>query len=64
MSIGENVKRFRNARKLSQLQLAEAVGVTQPMIAQIERGTKSLTMELGKDIADILKVSVSELLEG
>lgn len=63
MSIGANLKRLRTNRGISQLQLATAVNVTQPMIAQIERGTKALTMELGKEIAEVLKVSVNELLE-
>ena len=48
---------------MSQTELAEAVNVTQSMIAQIERGTKSLTMELGKEVSEALKVSVNELLE-
>lgn len=63
MSIGANLKRLRTDKGLSQTELAEAVNVTQPMIAQIERGTKSLTMELGKEISEVLKVSVNELLE-
>lgn len=62
MSIGANLKRLRSDRGMSQTELAAAVNVTQPMIAQIERGTKALTMELGKEIAEVLKVSVNELL--
>ena len=63
MSIGANLKRLRTNKGISQLELATAVNVTQPMIAQIERGTKALTMELGKEIAEVLKVSINELLE-
>lgn len=63
MSIGANLKRLRTDKGMSQTELAEAVNVTQSMIAQIERGTKSLTMELGKEVSEALKVSVNELLE-
>lgn len=61
MSIGANVKRIRIELGMSQKELAGAVNVTQPMIAQIERGTKALTMELGKEISEVLKISVTEL---
>ena len=63
LSIGANLKRLRTDKGMSQTELAEAVNVTQSMIAQIERGTKSLTMELGKEVSEALKVSVNELLE-
>ena len=48
---------------MSQVELAGAVNVTQSMIAQIERGTKALTMELGREISETLGVSINELLE-
>ena len=63
MSVGENLKRLRQEKGLSQAALAELVGVSQPMIAQIERGTKSLTMELGKEIATVLDSSIEQLVE-
>ncbi len=63
MSIGANVKRLRKEKGISQTELAEAVHVTQSMIAQIERGTKALTMELGVEISDALGVSINALLE-
>lgn len=63
MSIGANLKRARTRAGLSQSTLAEIVGVTQPMIAQAERGTKALTLELGKEIAAALNIRIEELLE-
>ena len=60
MSIGENIKRIRLERGLTQKQLAEIVGVTSPMITQIERGTRHATMELGKEIADALSCDINE----
>lgn len=61
MNIGENVKRIRTEKKMSQLDLADAIGVTQPMICMIERGTRAPSMQLGKQIADALDVSVDKL---
>lgn len=63
MSIGANVRRLRKEKGISQTELAEAVHVTQSMIAQIERGTKALTMELGMEISEALGVSINALLE-
>ena len=62
MSIGENIKRLRTKCNLSQLELAEQVGVIQSMIAQIERGSKVQTMPLGKEIATALKCGIEELM--
>ncbi len=63
MTIGANLKRLRLSKNMSQADLAKAVSVTQPMIAQIERGTKSLTMELGREISEVLEVPIDALLE-
>lgn len=60
-NIAENIKRLREEKGLSQRQLAELVGVNQSMIAQIERGTKSCTMQLGAAIAEALCCSVERL---
>lgn len=62
MSIGENIKRLRVENDLSQYELAERIGVTQPMVAQIERGTKVLTVPLGMEIAKVLHCDLKELI--
>lgn len=62
MSIGANLKRVRMKAGLNQTELAQRVGVTQSMIAQIERGTKAMTMELGRELAKALSVQVEEFL--
>ena len=61
MSIGENIRRYRIGKAMTQLELAQAVGVTQPMIAQIERDTKAVTMPLGRDIAQVLGKNIGDL---
>lgn len=64
MSIGENIKNKRKTMGMSQNDLASAVGVSVPMICQIERGTKSVTLLLGAEIARILKCNVDDLING
>ncbi len=63
MSIGECIKAKRIALGYSQDSLAKLVGIGQPMMAQIERGTKIPNMLLGRDIARVLGCSMEELLE-
>lgn len=62
MSIGDNVRRLREEKHYTQKELADAVYVTPSMICQIERGTKTLTAPLCKDIATFLKCSIDELM--
>ena len=61
MDIGGNIRRVRLERGMTQEQVAQGVGVTASMITQIERGTKHATMELGKEIADVLGCNIAVL---
>lgn len=60
--IGERIADLRKQTKLTQKQLAEIVGVSGGMIAQIERGTKTLSLQLGKAIARALNVDILEII--
>ena len=62
MSIGENLKRLREEQDMTQMTLAERVCVSQPMIAQLERGTKTMTVPLALAIAQALSCTVSDLI--
>lgn len=64
MNIGDNVKRLREARNMKQVELAQALGITQSMLAQIERGTKALTMNLALCVVSVLGCSLDELASG
>lgn len=57
---GANIKKFRKQSGLSQAQLADVLGVSQPYIAQIERGTKPVPLPLAKEIASVLNVSITD----
>lgn len=62
MNVGENIKNRRTAMGMSQKDLASAIGVSIPMICQIERGTKSVTLLLGAEIAKVLKCDMNDLV--
>lgn len=61
-SIGENIKARRQAMGMTQGNLASAIGVSVPMICQIERGTKSVTLMLGAEIAKVLQCDLNDLV--
>lgn len=63
MSVGNNIKRLREERGLSQADLAMRANISQSMLSQIEKGTKNPSLQVGKEIADILGCSVDKLLE-
>ncbi|MEY8382743.1 helix-turn-helix transcriptional regulator [Christensenellaceae bacterium 44-20] len=62
MGIGERIAKLRKWANLTQKQLAEMVGVSSGMIAQIERGTKTVSLQLGKLIARALGVGILEII--
>lgn len=62
MSIGENIRALRERSGISQAQLADKAGISQPMLCQIERGTKNPSLQVGKEIACALNVSIETLL--
>ena len=61
MSIGRNIRRLREEKDMSQGALAEKVGITQSMIAQIESNIKTPSLPVGILIAKELGVTVEEL---
>lgn len=60
MATGEKMMQKRIEKGLSRKELADKVGVTESMIGQIERGTKALTVALGKEIAQVLQCTVND----
>ena len=61
MGIGDNLKRIRENRGITQCALSEQLGITQSMLCQLERGTKILSLPLAKKISEILSCSIEEL---
>lgn len=61
MSVGENIRRYRKLRGMTQAQLAEAVGMTEGAVRHYESGIRAVKPELLESIADTLGVSVNAL---
>lgn len=59
---GERLSAMRQQRGLTQAQLAELVGVTQPLVSDYERGRLQLSADMAVRFALALKVSSDELL--
>jgi len=57
------LKNLRLLRGLTQDELAEKVQVSQSMIAQMERGSKSISIPLGKEISRVLNCTLEDLAQ-
>lgn len=60
--LGERLARLRKAKGLSQVELARAIGVAQPIVSKYESGELRLHGELIVVLAGLLDVSADELL--
>ncbi len=62
LSLGDNIRRLRRARDLTQEQLADRLGVTYQSVSRWENSTAYPDIELLPAISDVFSVSVDELL--
>ena len=60
---GKRVRELRKAKKLSQLQLADKVGVDRSYIGLLERGERNPSLEVIADIAKALGTKPDILLK-
>lgn len=64
-TVGENLRRIRLDRGLSQERLAhEVLGLSLRYVADIEAGRRNLTMQAVERLAESLEVPATELLTG
>ena len=61
-TIAQRLVRLRKEAGLSQAQMAEKLGLSQPVVSDYERGASRLHGELILKVAEILNVSADELL--
>lgn len=61
--IGENIRKQRRKIGMTSTDLARSVQVSQSMISQIERGTKTVSLPLAAEIARVLGCEIQELLD-
>jgi transcriptional regulator with XRE-family HTH domain len=63
MNFGQNVRLLRKRAALTQVELAERLGISQQYLADIEAGEKPLrTLQLAATVADALGVSIDDLV--
>lgn len=62
LTLGENIRKLRRKREMTQEQLADRLGVTYQSVSRWENCTAYPDMELLPAISDIFSVSVDELL--
>ena len=60
--LGDRVRELRNIQSVSQMQLANALGLTQNAISMMERGYRGTTLEKLVLLAEYFHVSTDYLL--
>lgn len=58
-----DIRSLRMEQGLSQIELAEKIGITQAMLCYIERGSRKLSLDTAKKLADVLGCKVENLVE-
>ncbi len=59
--LGNRIKALRVAKKLTQEQIADKIGVSRQRYARIENGTNRITLEILTKIADVLDVTIGDI---
>ena len=62
-AVGEKVKTFRTARRMSLRALGEATGTTASFLSQLERGLSGVNISTLMRIAEALGISLTDLFE-
>ena len=63
LSVGKNIKKFRNKRQITQQQLAESIGISYQAISKWERGKTTPDIALLPAIAEYFDVLIDELFK-
>ena len=64
MAFAENLKRARENRSLSQVEVAEELHISQAMVAQYELGMKLPNIVIAVALAELLGTTCEELMYG
>ncbi|MBQ8460626.1 helix-turn-helix transcriptional regulator [bacterium] len=60
--LGQNIKQYRKAKKLSQNQLAEILDFSREHLACVETGKEFISLRKLFEIADTLEISMKNLI--
>lgn len=61
--LGENIKKIRGDKNITQVQIAKTLGVGRSFISNIENGKTNPTLSTIASLAKVLGVSTNELLK-
>ena len=60
--INKRIRAFRKLKGLTQLELADKVGISVAVLGSVERGTREPDLLLLEKIGEVLDVSIDELI--
>ena len=60
--VGERIRRIRETRDITQVELAKTLGVTQSNVSEMERGVRGITTHQVVRLAKALRVPIDEIL--
>jgi transcriptional regulator with XRE-family HTH domain len=63
-NIGETLKKYRLAARMSQMALAEKIGISYQQLQKYEKGINNISIYRLKQISEVLKIPISRFLEG
>ena len=59
--LGSRIRTLRNAKRLTQEQVADQIGISRQKYARIESGVNSITFEILFKVANVLDVTVGDI---
>ncbi|MEW6419903.1 MAG: helix-turn-helix transcriptional regulator [Nitrospirota bacterium] len=63
-NIGETIKKYRLATRMSQMALAEKIGISYQQLQKYEKGINNISVYRLQQISEALRIPISRLLEG
>ena len=64
MNVGENLRRLRTEKNLTQAEIADILGVTQVFISKVESNIKRLSVEQVFELSQSLDCSTDSIIIG
>ncbi len=64
LSIGQKVKRFRELAGLSQIQIAQYLGIDQSTISKCEKGERHFQMDQLEQLSNLFGITLADLVNG
>ncbi len=62
-AIGEKIRRYRRAANMSQMALAEKLGISYQQLQKYEKGINNISVNRLQEISDVLNIPITKFLE-